>query len=122
MAEQLELVVQLGVDQMDLPEVGLGRVAAYAREVLDCDPCVRVALDTQALDQADPLGGGLAESMPGGDADAHDSWNVPAHNPMALISAAEATERAPILVMSSATSRSVDTTITERPFGSAETS
>ena len=44
------------------------------------------------------------------------------HAPISLTSALDATERAPIFVTDSATSRSVDTTTTGRPVGSTLTS
>jgi hypothetical protein len=48
----VQLVEQLGVDQVDLPQVGLGGVAGDAGAVLHGFAGVRVAFDTEAGDQA----------------------------------------------------------------------
>ena len=42
-----QLVVQLGVDQVHLAQVGLGRVARHPRAVLDGHALMRVALDAE---------------------------------------------------------------------------
>ncbi len=42
-----QLVVQLSVEQVHLPQVGLARIPRHARAMLDRMPHVRVALDTQ---------------------------------------------------------------------------
>ena len=51
------------MDQVDLPQVRLGRVARDARAVLDGRPGVRIALDAPARDQGDLVDHGLAEPM-----------------------------------------------------------
>jgi hypothetical protein len=56
-----ELLVQLGVDQVDLAQVGLGGVAADPRAVLDGRAGVGVALHAEALDQDD----GVLVPLPG---------------------------------------------------------
>ena len=93
------------------------------RAVLHGRAEVRVALDAEPLDQPDDLTDLLAELMTLGRMHGDDAGQPcltpPGHRPIALISAIDATDRAPILVMLSATSRSVDTTMIDRPIGSA---
>ena len=48
-----ELVVQFGVDQVDLAQIGHGRVLGDARAVLDRHPHMRVALDPEPSQEAD---------------------------------------------------------------------
>ena len=67
-----ELVVQLGVDEVHLAQVGLRRVAAHVRAVLDGRAAVRVALDAEAREQADGVGVGLGHRVPGAHADRGD--------------------------------------------------
>ena len=50
-----QLVVQLGVDQVHLAQVGLRRVAPHARAVLHGRAGVGVAFHAEALEQADRL-------------------------------------------------------------------
>jgi hypothetical protein len=66
-AGRVELIVQLSVDQVDLAQVGLGRVAGGAGAVLHGLAGVRVAFDAEAGDQADRESRRLAEAV-GGDA------------------------------------------------------
>jgi len=47
-----QFVVQFGVDQVNLAQIGLGRVARDPRAVLDGDPLVRVAFDSRARQRA----------------------------------------------------------------------
>ena len=47
-----QLVMQLRVNQVDLPEVGPLGVPGCKRPVLDCSSLVRVTLDAQAGEQA----------------------------------------------------------------------
>src|SRR3546814_8316106 len=70
---RLQLVEQFGVDQVDLPEVRLGRVARDARAVLHRLAEMRVAGDTEAGDEADLGLIGLAERVRGAAADRDDS-------------------------------------------------
>lgn len=58
-----KLVVQFGMDQVDLTKVGLGGVSSYARAVLDCHPRVSVTLNAEAGDQGDLLGDQLGEAV-----------------------------------------------------------
>ena len=50
-----QLVVQLGVDQVHLAQVGLGRVARHPRAMLDRHAQMRVALDAQPGQQPDAV-------------------------------------------------------------------
>jgi hypothetical protein len=50
-AGRAQLVVQLGMDQVHLSQVGLRRVARHARAVLHSSAGVRVALDAEAFEQ-----------------------------------------------------------------------
>ena len=106
--------------QVNLAEVGLGRVAAHARTVLHRRSEVCVPLHTEAFHEPDDPARLLAELMPR--RRVHRDHLGAGHKPIALINAIDATDRAPILVMLSATSRSVETTMTDRPVGSAWTS
>ena len=50
-----QLVVELGVDQVHLPQVRLGRVTPHARAVLDRLADVRVTVDAEPCHQQDPV-------------------------------------------------------------------
>jgi len=54
-----QLVVQLGVDQVDLPEVRPARVACHPRAMLHGRARMRVALDAEPGDETDALLGRL---------------------------------------------------------------
>ena len=58
-----QLVEKLGVHQVHLAQVWLGRIARHTREVLDRATMVRVTLDTQAGQQANARLIGLTEAM-----------------------------------------------------------
>ncbi len=61
----LQLLKQLGVDQMHLAQVGLGRVPSHARAVLNRDALVGVALHAQPRQKVGLLGQALREPVPG---------------------------------------------------------
>lgn len=58
-----ELVVELGVDQMHLPEIGLSRIGCDSRPVLHSGAEVGIAGYAQAGDERNLLGCRLAEPM-----------------------------------------------------------
>ena len=62
-AGRSQVVVQLGVDQVDLAQVGLARVTGHPGAVLDRHPGVCVMLDAHPFEQRDRVVLGLAELM-----------------------------------------------------------
>ena len=67
-----ERIEKLGVDQMDLAEVGLGGVLSLVVKVLDGRAGVRIALDADAVEERDCGLGGLTEGVMGGAVDGED--------------------------------------------------
>jgi hypothetical protein len=66
-------VVQLSVDEMYLPQVGLGRVLLHPRTVLDGGTGVGVALNADAFDKAYAFLCGFAEGMAAAAVDRDDA-------------------------------------------------
>lgn len=58
-----ELVVELGMNEVDLPEVGPGRITAYPRSVLHGCAEVRVAFYTEPGHKGDGFSGWLGEAV-----------------------------------------------------------
>ncbi len=56
--------MQFGVDQMDLAQVGRGRIPGNPRQMLDGVAGVCVALDPQPGDEPDHVADRLAERVP----------------------------------------------------------
>ena len=61
--QKIQLVVQLGMDQVDLAQVRGRWVTGYPRPVLDRAPGVHVSLDADAGDESDPVADRLAERV-----------------------------------------------------------
>ena len=72
-----QFVEQLGVDQMHLAQIGLGRIPADAGAVLDRLAHMGVAGDAESREQANAQGRRLAEVMAAAGADGDDA----AHDP-----------------------------------------
>ena len=53
MTTLLQRLEELAVDQMHLPEIRLGRIGGHPRSVLDRRSTVRIAVDTQTLEERD---------------------------------------------------------------------
>jgi hypothetical protein len=58
---RVELVMQLRVNQVDLPKIRLRRVCTHTRAMLDSFPCVAVAFDSEICNEPDELLARLAE-------------------------------------------------------------
>lgn len=68
----VELVMQFGVNEVDLTEIRLVRVLRDAREVLDGSASMRVTFDAETFDQANFWFGLLDEVVAAGAADRED--------------------------------------------------
>src|SRR5574337_9975 len=66
-----QFVVQFGVDQVDLPQVRLGRVDRHSRAVLDRSPKVRVTFHAEAREQTNGGQWRLTERVRGTTTDRH---------------------------------------------------
>src|SRR5271167_2661732 len=88
-----QFVVQLGVDQVDLTKVRLGRIDSHPRAVLDCPSEVRVALDAEACNQPDGIDCRLAEGVHRAATDGHHltHWSIPSSNELTAASSPSAT-------------------------------
>ena len=73
----LKLIVQLGVNEVDLPQVGLCRIALHPRNMFDRQALVRVRLYTEPRDEPDARPRSLRERVAGASAHRdHPSRNL----------------------------------------------
>jgi hypothetical protein len=71
-ADRAQLVVQLGLDQVDLPQIGLLWLARLARKMLDRTAEMRITLYAQAAQELDPILGRFTERVRRASADGDD--------------------------------------------------